>query len=126
MIERFSKARWRFRTAYEFAALAMVSVVAGQVFTLVTDASCPSWFYECALEWRLLHVIGAAFFFSSFVAVLVVPLALRGWSKASNQDSGGLVRPKLARLRFWIYCNMVAVLLMHLTLYTFGSKFAGA
>lgn len=125
MIERFGQARLRFRTAYEVAALAMVSVVAGQVFTLVTDATCPSWLYECALEWRLLHVIGAAFFFSSFVTVLVVPFALREWSKGSSDDSGGLVRPKLARLRFWIYCNMGAVLLMHLTLYAFGSKFAG-
>jgi hypothetical protein len=125
MIDRSGRARLWVRTAYEFAALAMVSLVAGQVFTLGTDAACPSWLYECALGWRLLHVIGSAFFFSSFVAVLILPLALREWSKSLGQESNPLARPKLVRLRFWIYCNMAVVLLVHLTLYTVGSKFAG-
>jgi hypothetical protein len=123
MSEKPPRSGSRFRTIYEITALAIISAVAGQVFTLFTDAECPSWIYECAVEWRLLHIAGAAFFFSSFVAVLMLPLALREFSRMSRQDADSVGGAKPAGLRFWIYCNMAAVLLMHFALYTFGLKF---
>ncbi len=123
MIRGFSQGRELLRTAIEFGMLVTVSAVVGQVFTLWTDADCPSWFHECALEWRLLHVVGTAFFFSSCVAVFLVPLTLWEWAKAARQNSEGVVRPKFVRLRFWVGCNVVAVLLMHTALVSIGSKF---
>jgi len=123
MSDESSRSNSRLRIAYEVAGLVIISVVAGQFFTLFTGAECHSWISECAVEWRLLHVAGSAFFFSSSVAVFLLPLALREFSRAhskkNNADSDGRARP--TRLRFWIYCNLAAVLLMHLALYTFGS-----
>lgn len=121
MSDESSRSNSRLRIAYEVAGLVIISAVAGQFFTLFTGAECQSWISECAVEWRLLHIAGSAFFFSSSVAVFLLPMALREFFKArgqENADSDGRSRP--TRLRFWIYCNMAAVLLMHLALYTFG------
>lgn len=123
MIRGFLQGRELLRTAIEFGMLVTVSAVVGQIFTLWTNADCTSWFHDCTLEWRLLHVVGSAFFFSSCVAVFLVPLTLWEWAKAARQSPGGAARPKFVRLRFWVGCNIVAVILMHSALILIGSKF---
>lgn len=122
MSDESSRSNSRLRIAYEVAGLVMISAVAGQFFTLFPGAECQSWISECAVEWRLLHIAGSAFFFSSSVAVFLLPLALREFSRMRRQDADSIERAKPTRLRFWIYCNFVAVLLMHSALYAVASK----